>query len=132
MELLLIDKGDGGELSLSGGDLAQDDTLLTGLYVSLFNGDCFYNIYSEYKTDNSFFEAIQAPINMKNLKNAETAVVNLTKWMTDQGVAESIDASAYGGSENKINVDITVTEPNGESRQFGAIWRAERLFLKVM
>ena len=45
MDLLLTDTGDGGELSLDSGDLATDDTFYTAVYLSLFNGDTFSNVY---------------------------------------------------------------------------------------
>lgn len=129
MEIKLSDFGDGGAITSSGGDIDQDDGFLTAIYTSLFGGDNFYNIYSDYPQDKSFEDAIQAPITALNLKNAEQAASNLLKWMVDEGVVESVDVKAYGGSENKMNVDITTTEPGGDSRTYGVIWQNEKAVL---
>ena len=131
MEIKLSDFGDGGALTLSGGDLTQDDTHLTAIYDSLFGGDRFYNIYTKYPTDRSFELAIQAPINLQNLKNAENAALNLLRWMVDEGVVESIDVKAYGGKDNKMYVDLTTKEPDGSSKVFGVIWQNEKALLKA-
>ncbi len=131
MEIKLSDYGDGGAITSSGGDIDQDSGFLTAIYTSLFGGDNFYNIYSDYPQDKSFEDAIQAPITVTNLKAAETAGSNLLKWMVDEGVVESVDVRAYGGSENKINVDIITTEPGGDSKIYGVIWQNEKAILKV-
>lgn len=131
MEIKLSDYGDGGAITSSGGDVDQDGGFLTAIYVSLFGGDCYYNIYSDYPQDKSFEDAIQAPITVSNLKNAETAGANLLKWMLDEGVIEALDVHAYGNGDNKMNVDITTTEPGGNKRVFGIIWKNEKAILKA-
>ena len=131
MEIKLSDFGDGGAITSSGGDVDQDGTFLTAIYDSLFGGDRFYNIYTQYKTDLSFEKAIQMPINVQNLKNAETAAATLLRWMVDEGVVESIDVTAYGGKDNKMYVDLTTKEPDGSSKVFGVIWQNEKALLKA-
>lgn len=129
MELLLQDKGDGGEFTLAGGDLKQDGTFFTAVYLSLFNGEAFYNIYSEYKTDRKFEEMLSLPITSHNLKSIETAAQNSLKWFIDEGVAKEIKVFAYGKYE-KINVEITITEPNGNDCKFSIVWDNEKTLLK--
>lgn len=129
MELLLQDKGDGGEFTLAGGDLKQDGTFFTAVYLSLFNGEAFYNIYSEYKTDRKFEEMLSLPITSHNLKSIETAAQNSLKWFIDEGVAKEIKVFAYGKDE-KINVEITITEPNGNDCKFSIVWDNEKTLLK--
>jgi phage gp46-like protein len=131
MNLLLQDNGDGGELVLEAGDLKSDETLLTALYISLFSGDCFYNIYEEHESDGEFEEALSQPITVNNLKATENAAKKATKWMIDEGLADSIEASARGNLEEKQNIDITITEPSGISKTFGIIWQNERTVLKA-
>lgn len=131
MELLINDKGDGAEFSFNGSDFQTDDTFFTTVYTSLFLGDCFYNIYTENKTDNSFLNAICQPITAENLKNAEIAAGNLLKWLVDIGLASSIDCFAYGDKREKINVDITITEPDSNTaRQYSVLWDNERALLR--
>lgn len=129
MEILLIDKGDGGEFVLEGGDLKQDGTLLSALYLSLFTGDAYYNVFSEYPTTREFEDAISMPLTIPNLQACETAALNALKWMLDQGVAETIDVNAYGDRQEKINVEITITEPNGNTGQYYITWQNEKLAL---
>lgn len=129
MELELQDKGDGGEFTLDGGDIKQDGTFYTAIYVSLFGGDCFYNIYSEHKTDGSFEESLSLPITVSNLQKVETSAQNLLSWMIKEGVASSIDIYAYGDKTEKINVEITIIEPNGTSYKYSITWANEKIFL---
>ena len=130
MEIKLSDFGDGGAITSFGGDIAQDDTNLTSIYLSLFNGDCFYNIYTDYPSDKSFEDAINAPVNRQNLKNAETAAYNLLQWMIEKNVVESIDVKAYGGENNKINVDITTIDTENNNQLYSVGWQNEKPILK--
>jgi len=131
MDLLLTDTGDGGELSLDSGDLATDDTFYTAVYLSLFNGDTFSNVYEKYKTDNSFEEALLLPITKNNLLNVEKTCKNSLNWFLVEGIAKSIDIFAFGSTTNKINVDITITEPSDKNYLFSIIWENEKYKLKV-
>lgn len=129
MEILLIDKGDGGEFVLEGGDLKQDGTFLTALYLSLFTGDAFYNIFTDYPTNKEFEDALSLPLTIPNLKTVETSANNALKWMLDQGVAKEISVNAYGDKDEKINVEITVTEPDGNTGQYYITWQNEKIAL---
>ena len=130
MEILLEDKGDGGEFSLKGGDLEQDDTFYSALYLSLFNGDCFYNVYSEYKSNGEFEQLLSLPLTMGNLKKVETAGQNALKWMIAEGIAKSVVVYAYGDIDEKINVNITITEPDGSSRNYSITWQNQKAVLR--
>lgn len=129
MEILLIDKGDGGEFVLEGGDLKQDGTFLTALYLSLFNGDAYYNIFSDYPTNRDFENALSLPLTIQNLNSVETLGKNALKWMLEQGVAKTIDVNAYGDKDEKINVKITITEPDGTSGRYYITWQNEKIVL---
>lgn len=130
MNILLQDTGDGGELILDGGDIKEDKTFLTALYLSLFTGDCYYNVYEEHETSNEFEECLALPITVANLKKTERAAKDLTKWFVDEGVADSIEVKAKGNSQQKQDVSITITEPSGEVSTYGIIWDNERRILK--
>ncbi len=117
-------------IMLAGSDIKTDDTFFTAICLSLFNGDCFYNVYTKNKTDNSFVEALFAPINVKNLSNVQTKAENLLKWLIDTGAVKAIDVFAYGDKNGKINVDITVTEPDSNASKYAVVWENERIYLK--
>ena len=130
MELLLQDKGDGGEFVLDGGDLKQDGTFYTAVYLSLFNGEAFYNVYSDYKTDLDFEKKLSLPVTNQNLKEIEKAGQNALKWLIDEGVAKETSVYAYGDIEERINVEITITEPDGNDCKFAIVWNNEKIVLK--
>jgi phage gp46-like protein len=129
VEILLNDTGDGGEIELSGGDIKSDDTFYTSIYLSLFNGDTFYNVYENFETTNEFETAFNQPITRQNLKNVETAAKNALKWFIETGIADDVSVTAYGNTDEKINVDITITEPDGNSFLYGIIWENQKAVL---
>ncbi len=129
MEILIQDHGDGGEFSLLGGDLKQDGTFFSAVYLSLFSGEAFYNIYSENPTNKEFEEMLALPISTTNLKNIEKSAQNALKWLIDDGIAKEIEIFAYGSKEEKINVEITITEPDGNNCKFAIIWQNEKIVL---
>ena len=126
MEILMVDKGDGGEFVLESGDLKQDETLATAVYLSLFNGDAFYNIYTDYPTTNEFQVTLNLPLTPTNLKAVENKASEALKWLIDEGVCDSIDVYAYGTHDEKMNIEITLKEPSGGAEIYSIIWDGER------
>lgn len=131
MDILLMDNGDGGEVVLQGGDLKSDGTLYTSVYLSLFGGDNFSNVFEEYESDNEFEESLNLPITKQNLNTVEKKANKSLKWMIDSGIAEDVQSFAYGNIENKINVDITITEPLGKKQSYAVIWENQKRVLKA-
>lgn len=131
MDILLIDNGDGAEVVLQGGDLKGDGTLYTSVYLSLFGGDNFSNVFEEYESDNEFEESLNLPISKQNLKTVEKKANKSLKWMIDSGIAEDVQSFAYGSVENKINVDITITEPLGKEQSYAVVWENQKRVLKA-
>jgi len=131
MDVLLTDTGDGGEFTLSGGDLETCGSFYNAVYLSLLNGNAFYNVYEKYELDGRFEKALNQPITKTNLKNVETAAKQCLKWLLDEGAADSIEVKAYGNTEQKINVDITINEPNDVSYSYGLIWENQKAVLKI-
>ena len=132
MNLLLNDTGDGGELVLESGDLKKDNTLYTAVYISLFNGDCYSNVFEKYKTNADFEKSLYLPITKNNLKNVEDTGKNALSWLIQEGIAETIDLYAYGNTNNKINVEINIKEPSGITYSFGIIWKNEKAILIII
>ena len=130
MDFLLTEKGDGGEFIINqSGDIETDDTFQNAVYLSLFNGDCFYNVYTKNKTDNSFIEAISKTITLENLQNAQTKAQNLLKWMIDESIARNIDVFAYG-KKGKISADITIQQDDNTIKKYSVLWEQEKVYLK--
>lgn len=132
MDIALQDTGDGAEIVLSGGDVKGDGSLFNSVYLSLFNGDCYSNALEEHETNNDFENALNAPITIKNLQEVEKVGKEALKWMLSEGVADSVDVYAYGGESNKIEVQITITEPSKENCQFALVWENQKAILKAI
>lgn len=131
MDLMLIDNGDGGELVLEGGDVKGDGTLLTAVYISLFGGDNFSNVFETYEQNGEFEESLNQPITAKNLKNVENKAKKSLDWLIQEGIANSVEVSAFGDIKEKINVNITIQEPSGEVYPFSIVWENEKAVLKA-
>lgn len=131
MDILLNDNGDGAEVVLEGGDLKGDGTLYNAVYLSLFGGDNFSNVFEEYESDGEFEESLNLPITMQNLKTVENKANNSLKWMLSEGVANSINVFAYGNNDDKIEIEITIKEPAGNDYEFAVIWENQKKVLKA-
>lgn len=131
MDILLQDNGDGAEVVLSGGDLKGDGTLYNAVYLSLFGGDNFSNAFEEYESDGEFEESLNLPITAPNLKTVENKANKSLKWIIDEGVANSIETFAYGNTENKIEIEITIQESTGNNQFFAVVWENQKKILKA-
>lgn len=131
MDILLQDKGDGAEVVLEGGDLKGDGSLYNSVYLSLFQGECFSNAFEKYESNGEFEESLNNPITMLNLKTVENKANKSLKWMIDEGVAESIEVYAYGNDDDRIEVEITISEPSGNTYSFAVVWENQKRILKA-
>lgn len=132
MDILLQDKGDGGEVVLTGGDLKGDGTIYNAVYLSLTQGDCFSNVFEEYESDNKFEDSLNLPITMGNLRTVENEANKCLKWMLDNKVADSIDVYAYGNNDDHIEVEITIQEATGNDSRFAVVWENQKKILKKL
>jgi len=129
MDILILEKGDGGEVLFHGGDIATDDGLFTAVYVSLFTGETFYNpllpVSERYSRD--LIDSLNEPITSESLRVVESKTENVLQWMLDEGVASSVEVSASSTEYNRINIEISITEPDENNNKFVLVWDAERL-----
>ena len=130
MDILLQDKGNGGEVVLQGGDLQGDGTLYNAVYLPLFGGDCFFNVYEEHEFNLDFENSLNLPITASNLKKIENNANKSLKWMIDNNIAREIESYAYGNDKDEIEVEITVTEPSGNTYTFAIVWENQKRVLK--
>jgi len=129
MDIALNDNGDGAEVILTGGDLKGDGTLYNAVYLSLFGGDNYSNVFEEYESNGDFEEALNNPITAPNLQNIEKTAKKALEWMLNEKAAESIEVYAHGNIENKIDVEITITEPTGNDYKFAVVWKNQKYVL---
>ena len=78
MDFKLYEQGDGGELNIIGGDIESEKTLSNAIYLSLFSGDNWYNIFENsdsLKTSNDIENLLQNFItSTKNIRKLETLI----------------------------------------------------------
>lgn len=128
-DIFFNDKGDGGEFLTNGADLATDDTYYTALYLSLFQGRSLAEIFAEHKTDREFEKALSLPVTPTNINKLNALGEKATDWLLTEGIAESIEFSAFGDTNSKLGVNITVTEPSMVVRKYAVIWENEKIRL---
>ncbi len=131
MDVLLQDYGNGAEVVLEGGDLKGDGTLYNAVYLSLFAGDNFSNVFETYESNKEFEESLNLPITTANLKTVETKAKNCLKWMLDEYVAKSIECYAYGNNDDKIEIEITIKESSGNDSLFALVWENQKRKLLI-
>lgn len=128
IDILFIEQGDGGEILFYGGDIATDKGLFTAVYVSLFTGNTFFNqlLSVPERYDTEFIESLQQPITLNALRNIETKAVANLAWLINDGGVATIDVEASSAMVNTIEIEITLTEPDGSLNRYIFSWDSER------
>ena len=133
MDFKLYEQGDGGELNIVGGDIESEKTLSNAIYLSLFSGDNWYNIFENsdsLKTSNDIENLLQNfIISNKNIKKLETLINDNLNWLADEGIVESIETSIIPTFEN-IKILINTKEPNNINKKYLIIWSNQKAILK--
>jgi phage gp46-like protein len=127
----LYEHGDGGELSLIGGDIEPEKGLSNAIYLSLFTGDNWHNVFEESKTADDFETSLFGLLTANNnLKSIETLANEALNWLIEYGIAESIETRATASNNGHINLNITIAEPNNITRKYEIVWKNQQLLLK--
>jgi phage gp46-like protein len=127
----LYEYGDGGELNLSGGDIEPEKGLSNAIYLSLFTGDNWYNVFEERKTTDSFETSLFSLLTTSNnLKKIETIANESLNWLIEDGIVESIETRATANTNGHINLSIIITEPNNTTRKYSIIWEQQNFLFK--
>jgi phage gp46-like protein len=140
-DLLLIETPDGGDCVLQDGLLAPDPAFGTAFYLSLYGGNkadsgkvknkntwwgnTLAGITEKEKVISRFQNFITgAPMNVKNIKDAEEAARQDLKWAIDDGIADKINITGRAEGKNRFRLYIqalkagkTVYESN-----YGILW----------
>lgn len=133
MDFKLYEQGDGGELNIIGGDIEPENTLSNSIYLSLFSGDVWYNIFEEsdsLKTNDAVEQLLnEFVISTKNLRKLEALINESLNWLIEEGIIESIETSAMPSFES-IKISITIKEPNNTDKKYIIIWNNQKAILK--
>ncbi len=133
MDFKIYEQGDGGELNIIGGDIEPENTLSNSIYLSLFSGDVWYNIFEEsdsLKTNDAVEQLLnEFVISTKNLRKLEALINESLNWLIEEGIIESIETSAMPSFES-IKISITIKEPNNTDKKYIIIWNNQKAVLK--
>ena len=133
MDFKIYEQGDGGELNIIGGDIEPENTLSNSIYLSLFSGDVWYNIFEEsdsLKTNDAVEQLLnEFVISTKNLRKLEALINESLNWLIAEGIIESIETSAMPSFES-IKISITIKEPNNTDKKYIIIWNNQKAVLK--
>lgn len=133
MDFKIYEQGDGGELNIIGGDIEPENTLSNSIYLSLFSGDVWYNIFEEsdsLKTNDTIEQLLnEFIISTKNLRKLEALINESLNWLIEEGIIESIETSAMPSFES-IKISITIKEPNNTDKKYIIIWNNQKAILK--
>lgn len=133
MDFKLYEQGDGGELNIIGGDIEPENTLLNSIYLSLFSGDVWYNVFEEsdsLKTNDDIENLLKEfVVSTKNLRKLESLINESLNWLMDEGVVELIETSAVPSFES-TKISILIKEPNNTDKKYLIIWKNQKAILK--
>lgn len=130
MDFKLYEFGDGGEININGGDVESENTLSNAIYLSLFSGDNWYNIYEEVETKDSIEETLNTLlVSSNNLKKLETFINESLNWLLEDGIVDDIETKATPRYDGHINISIITTEPDNINKKYMIIWKEQHLRL---
>lgn len=134
------------DIELDGADLATDSGLQTAVMVSLFTdsrvdqadvpyvgssrrgwwGDLFPDVPGD-KTGSRLWLLAREKRTVETLHRAEDYAEEALQWMIDDGVAESVDASASYDENGAMALEVLITKPGGDQKRFRfeKAWQAE-------
>lgn len=150
MDILLYESGDGGEMSLQGGDIQTTSAIFNYVYLSLFGGnveastpdvdpprgverqDYWANVYSQSEPENLFnseYERIisNIVINTGTLQLISEAAKADLSWMEELSLAVIEEVTTYLEAVGRTKTIIKLREPsNNEASAFAVIWDATK------
>jgi phage gp46-like protein len=141
-DLLLIDTPDGGDISIEDELFVNDRAFNTAVYLSLFGGnkddtgkvknknEWWGNLLPETAEAEKLVSRFQAiitglPMTAKNIQEAENAAALDLKWITDEGIAQSVEVDGRTGAGNKFYLNIAA-RADGKSiyeNTFALFWK---------
>lgn len=133
MDFKLYEQGDGGELKIIGGDIEAENTLSNSIYLSLFSGDVWYNVFEEsdsLKTNDDIENLLKEfVVSTKNLRKLKSLINESLNWLINDGIVESIETSAVPSFES-MKISILIKEPNNTDKKYLIIWNNQKAILK--
>lgn len=124
-DVKLYPTSDGGDILLVGGQPDMDAGLWTAVYISLFSSDWWGNAISEGSEQLlDGLDSIDGTVTPALRKQIEVRARALLQWLVDDGAAQSVDVEATIPTPTRIDVTISITQPDGavSVRTFDLNW----------
>ena len=108
-EIFLYEKGDGGNMSIKeNGDIQEDPTLQTLVYLSLFNGSTPLNVIREIQFTYEFEKALDEKTTIANMTRAEQKGDEMLQWMVETGLVQSAKTIITPDEVERMKVTVEV------------------------
>lgn len=138
-DILISDNGDGGDIVLrepirfdgltpetENADFYADTGIGTAVYVSLFDGDSWFEGLKTNSEKIPGLGGLQAeldkPITIGTLSAIELRANTQLSWMVADSVASSVTVDARNPAIGQVELDITIIEPDGTKNRYKALW----------
>ena len=142
---LVLDKGF-FDIKIDGQDLMSDDGLENALSISVFTdarvtddqlpygstskrgwwGDMFSDIPGD-KIGSRLWTINPAKITDDTRKLAEDYCRESTKWLIDDGIADTINFTTEYNEGKHLNIFIEVVKPSGVTSKYQVVWEAQKV-----
>ena len=119
----LIMGNNGTTIEVRGGQPVMDSGIENAVMIALFTRPGWFGNYfldPEYRIgDCNFSDASEGAITASSFAHAEKEAKRGLKWMVDDRLASSIDASVSNPNSMRIDAEITINRPSGTVEQIG-------------
>jgi len=126
---------DGGIIKIRGGQPDMDDGMETAVNISLFSqGDWWGNALAEdgEQIGSTFLDSLRAPLTNQARLNVIESVRSALSWLTDTGIASSIDVQATIPGLNRLDISLTIRQPEKAPTifRYTVNWQNQRVLLQ--
>lgn len=127
---------DGGAITIWGGQPDMDGGLSTAVHISLFTATGWWGnaLALDYEDVGSTLEAVlAAPLTNQTRLDVEAAARSALAWLTDTGIASSVEVAASIPSIGQLTLAITIREPAKAPQLFryGINWQTQRITMEA-
>jgi len=128
-DVMLIATNDGGEITLTNaGDVELTNDLETAAYLSLFADPNWINATLDFdrRYGSRLPEVMRQTVSNATRLDVIQAAKDALAWITDNGIAESIEVDAVIVSARRIDMTVTISKPDGDvALSYGLNWAAQ-------
>jgi len=128
-DVKLIATNDGGEITLTNaGDVKTTNDLESAVYLSLFAEPTWINGTVDFgrRYDSRLPEVMRQTVSNATRLDVIQAAKDALAWITDNGIAESIEVDAVIVSARRIDMTVTISKPDGDvALSYGLNWAAQ-------